>query len=205
MEVLSIESLGEGSVIEKVVDVLKKGGLLVYPTETVYGLGVDATSAHALEKLWNFKGERGSKPVLVAVDGPEMAEKYVEITSLGKKVVQKYWPGPVAIVGKSKGLVSKKAQGQTDTLGLRMPDNKMVLKIISFFGKPITSTSANISGRETARDLAEFEKTIPKKSLKLVDLFIDAGKISESLPSTIVDITRGKPKVLRQGKVQVLL
>lgn len=203
MEIKKIESLESDSEIQKVVEVLRNGGLIVYPTETLYGLGVDATSDSALEKLWAFKGERGDKPVLVAVDGQEMSEKYVEISLLGKKVIQNYWPGSVAIVAKSRGVVSKKAQGKTETLGLRMVDNKIVLKIVTFFGKPITSTSANVSGEVTARSLDEFLETVPKEKQDLIDLFIDAGEIPESLPSTIVDTTGKELRVLRQGKVSV--
>lgn len=191
--------------IAEVVEVLGRGGLVVYPTETVYGLGVDATSEAALEKLWAFKGERGDKPVLVAVSDLAMAEKYVDFSDLSKKVAQKYWPGPVAIVAVSKNTVAKKAQGDTTNLGLRNPDMKVVLEIISRFGKPITSTSANISGAATARSLAEFEATVPEERRILIDLFIDAGELPPRQPSTIVDATGEELKVLRQGEVEIRL
>ncbi|MFZ3068733.1 MAG: L-threonylcarbamoyladenylate synthase [Microgenomates group bacterium] len=188
---------------DEVVKVLKSGGLVVYPTETVYGLGVDATSEAALEKLWKFKGERGDKPVLVAVSGVAMAEDYVILGDLGKKVVQKYWPGAVAIVAMSKNKVAKKAQGETETLGLRNPDSKDILEIIDIFGKPITSTSANVSGAVTARSLKEFLETVPKEKQKLIDLFIDAGELPLRQPSTIVDTTGEEIKILRQGSIAV--
>ncbi|KKS32011.1 MAG: Sua5/YciO/YrdC/YwlC family protein [Candidatus Collierbacteria bacterium GW2011_GWB2_42_12] len=188
---------------DEVVKVLKANGLVVYPTETVYGLGVDATSEMALEKLWKFKGERGDKPVLVAVSGVAMAEEYVILSDLGKKVVQKYWPGAVAIVATSKNKVSKKAQGETNTLGLRNPDSKDILEIIDIFGKPITSTSANVSGAMTAKSLKEFLETVPKEKQKLIDLFIDAGELLLRQPSTIVDTTGKEIKILRQGSIVV--
>ncbi|HAI22791.1 TPA: threonylcarbamoyl-AMP synthase [Candidatus Collierbacteria bacterium] len=188
---------------DEVVKVLKANGLVVYPTETVYGLGVDATSEMALEKLWKFKGERGNKPVLVAVSGVAMAEEYVILSDLGKKVVQKYWPGAVAIVATSKNKVSKKAQGETNTLGLRNPDSKDILEIIDIFGKPITSTSANVSGAMTAKSLKEFLETVPKEKQKLIDLFIDAGELLLRQPSTIVDTTGKEIKILRQGSIVV--
>jgi L-threonylcarbamoyladenylate synthase len=203
MEVLDIKTVGHEEMVRKTMDVLKRGGLVVYPTETVYGLGADATDEMALEKLWAFKGERGDKPVLVAVSGMVMAEKYVNLSDLGKKVAQKYWPGAVAIVALSKNMVSKKAQGETNTLGLRNPDNKDILEIIAMFGKPITSTSANISGAVTARSLAEFLKTVPKERQELIDLFLDAGELPERQPSTIVDTTGEEMKILRQGEVEV--
>jgi len=176
---------------------------VVYPTETIYGLGVDATSDSALEKLWAFKGERGDKPVLVAVSGVEMAQKYVFLSELGKKVAQKYWPGAVAIVAKSRNLVAKKAQSDSENLGLRNPDNKMMLEIIENLGRPITSTSANISGAVTARSFEEFLATVPADRQELIDLFIDAGELPQRQPSTIVDTTGEKIKILRQGEVTV--
>jgi L-threonylcarbamoyladenylate synthase len=190
---------------QKVVAVLARGGLVVYPTETVYGLGVDATSEAALEKLWDFKGERGDKPVLVAVSGVKMAEKYVKLSNLGKKIAQKYWPGAVAIVAISNNRVAKKAHGGEKTLGLRVPANETVLKMIAEFGKPITSTSANVSGAPTARSLAEFLETVPKDKQELVDIFIDAGELPARLPSTIVDTTGVEMKILRQGEIDVII
>lgn len=191
--------------IEEIVQVLSRGGLIVYPTETVYGLGVDATSEVALDKLWEFKGERGDKPVLCAVSDVEMAEKYVKLSELGKKVVQKYWPGAVAIVAISKGLVGKKAQGDSENLGLRNPDNKLILETINNLGKPITSTSANISGTVTARSLDEFLATVPEDRQNLIDLFIDAGELPLRAPSTIVDTTGEEIKILRPGEIQVVI
>lgn len=203
MERINAGTIDSWKVISKVVEVLQRGGLVVYPTETVYGLGVDATSEKALEKLWEFKGERGDKPVLVAVSGVEMAEKYVNFTEPGKKVAQKYWPGAVAVVALSKNLVAKKAQGDSENLGLRNPDNKMILEIIKAFGKPITSTSANVSGEVTARSYSEFLATVPAKRVELIDLFVDAGELPPALPSTIVDTTGEELKILRQGEMSV--
>ena len=204
MKVIKDKQIGEAE-LELVVETLKKGGLIVYPTETVYGLGVDACSEAALERLWQFKGERGDKPVLVAVGGMKMAEEYVQFSQLGKKVVQKYWPGAVAVVSTSLGKVAKKAQGVTETLGLRMPDNNLVLDLIGKLGKPMTSTSANISGGMTARSLAEFELFVPEEKREMVDIFIDAGELPPRPPSTIVDTTREELKILRQGEVTVTL
>lgn len=203
MEIIEVKNISQEEIINKAVEVLRRGGLVVYPTETVYGLGVDATSELALEKLWAFKGERGDKPVLVAVSGVGMAEEYVVFNDLGKKVVQKYWPGPVAVVAKSRNLVAKKAQGETENLGLRNPDNEMVLEVIGRFGKPMTSTSANISGAVTARSLEEFLATVPPERQKLIDLFINDGELPLRQPSTIVEVTGNEVKILRQGEIVI--
>lgn len=203
METTRADAGDNRAVVKKAVEVLRRGGLIVYPTDTVYGLGVDATSEAALEKLWQFKGERGDKPVLVAVDGVEMAGKIVILSDLGKKVVQKYWPGAVSVVALSKNVVAKKAQGQTETLGIRNPDNEMMLSVITELGRPITSTSANVSGSPTARSMEEFLATVPVERQELIELFIDAGELPLRSPSTIVDTTGDGLRVLRQGETVV--
>ena len=140
---------------------------------------------------------------MVAVSGEEMTEKYVKLNGLGKKIVHKYWPGAVAVVATSRNIVTKKAQGMSDNLGLRMPDNINIIEIISRFGKPITSTSANISGAPTARSLTEFLETVPADRQKLIDIFIDGGELPLRQPSTIVDATGEEIKILRVGEVVV--
>jgi L-threonylcarbamoyladenylate synthase len=202
MKVIKLEEL-DGIYLEEVVSVLNGGGLVIYPTETVYGLGADATSESALEKLWEFKGERGDKPVLVAVSSTKMAGEYVDFNDLGKKIVQKYWPGAVAVVAMSRNRVAKKAQGGAETLGLRMIDSKIILKMINLFGKPITSTSANVSSGSTAKSLPEFLKTVPEDRQELIDIFIDGGELPLRQPSTIVDTTGKEAKILRQGEVVI--
>jgi len=132
-----------------------------------------------------------------------MAEEYVHLSDLGKEVVQKYWPGAVAVVAVSNNLVAKKVQGDSVNLGLRNPDSMMILEIIALLGKPITSTSANVSGAVTARSLDEFLKTVPEERQGYIDLFIDAGELPPRQPSTIVDATGEKLVVLRQGEVGI--
>ena len=192
-------------VIARAVKVLSDGGLIVYPTETCYGLGVDATNDQAVDKLWNFKGERGDKPVLIAVSNIKMAEENAEINDLANKITQKYWPGPVSIVALSKNKVSKKVQGEKETIGLRMPNQPLVLSMIKKFGKPITSTSANISGGKNPYSLEQFLISTPNEKFKLVDLFIDGGDILEKLPSTLVETTGKEIEILRQGEIEVAI
>ena len=203
MRIILTSSASKRAEEEEIVEVLRGGGMIVYPTDTCYGIGVDVTNEEAVEKLWGFKGERGVKPVLVAVSGQEMAEKYADLSDLGKKIVQKYWPGAVSVVAMSRNLVVKKAQGETNTLGLRMPNNTLMLEVIEKLGKPISSTSANISGGKNPYSLAQFMAETPEDRVAMVDLFIDAGVLPERLPSTIVDTTREQLRVLRQGEVRV--
>lgn len=203
MRILKLNSANFMEVAKQVSIVVADGGLVVYPTDTVYGLGVDPTNEAAVEKLWKFKGERGDKPVLLVVSDEMMAKKYVKLNDLGKKIIRKYWPGSVSVVGVSKNRVVKKLHGGKGTLGLRMPNNKFVLNLVGIFGKPITSTSANISGGRTCGSLEEFSAVIPKESMDFVDVFVDGGTIEDKLPSTIVDISSGEMRMVREGEVVV--
>ena len=183
------------------VEVLKAGGLVIYPTETLYGLGVvmgESRLAHTepMEKIWKFKERERNKPVLMAVTGEVMAKKYVKLTKLGTKVIRKYWPGPVSILCESK-------QDKNVKIGLRCPDNEMMLEVISRVGRPISSTSVNLSGEAPIRSLADFYKKITLDRQRMVDLFVDIGELPVSMPSTLVDTTGEELKVVRQGAVEV--
>lgn len=203
MKVIKLTNINFVEVALTAAGAIESGELIVYPTDTVYGLGVDVKNDKAVEKLWKFKGERGDKPVLLAVNGEKMAEKYIEINDLGKKLIRKYWPGSVSIVGVSKNKVAKKIQGEKDTLGLRMIENKFVMEMIHVLGKPITSTSANVTGGKTCASVEEFLREIPEEKRELVGLFVDAGTLEGTLPSTIVDISKNKIEIVRQGEVKV--
>lgn len=203
MEIFRLNKNNIAEVATRAAKILRSGGLVVYPTDTVYGLGVDVTNEMAVEKLWKFKGGRENKPVLMAVNGELMAGKYIKINDLGKKIMRKYWPGSVSVVGVSKNKVAEKVQSEKGTLGVRMPDNDFVLKLVDLLKKPITSTSANVSGGKTCRSLEEFMAEVPEDRKQLVDCFVDGGMIEGKLPSTIVDVSEGEMKIVRQGEVEI--
>lgn len=201
MEILKAKR--EKEAIEGALAVLRKGGLIIYPTETCYGIGADATNTEAVKKALEFKGSRGGKPISVAVVDKAMAEKYVELNEMAKNLYQKFLPGPLTMVSKSRGKVVKYLEAGKGNLGIRMPDYPLVLKIIKKLRKPITSTSANASGKKTPYSLKDIQKYTPKKSLRLVDLFLDRGKLPYNPPSTVVDTTLNEPKILRQGEISL--
>ena len=132
-------------IIEKAVTVLKNGGLLVFPTETCYGLAVDATSPAAVSKLFSYKTRREGKPLSIAVSDAKMAAQYVDINEMASNLYKNYLPGPITVVSRGLGKVAPGVESEYGTLGIRIPDYELVLKIINVFGKPITATSANIS------------------------------------------------------------
>jgi L-threonylcarbamoyladenylate synthase len=129
--------------VNEAVNTLKDGGLVVYPTETVYGIGVDATNPEAVRNLTEYKNRPFGKPYSIAVTDQKMAEEYVELNSTGKNLYQEFLPGPLTVISKGKHKVAPGVESEEGTLGIRIPDYKLVFDIITKFGKPITSTSAN--------------------------------------------------------------
>jgi len=171
--------------LEKCVEVLKKGGILIYPTETSYGIGADATNGKTMENIIKLKNRPQEKKVSIAVSDTEMAKKYLEITKDVEKLVKAFMPGPITLLVKSK----------YGTEGFRIPDNEFVLNLIRAFGKPITATSANISGKPPLYRISEVIRAFKGK----VDIIIDGGDLSERRPSTVFNVE--KKEIKREGPV----
>lgn len=201
MRIIDLKIEKEERVVEETISVLRSGGLVIYPTETCYGIGADVTNQKAVEKVFQFKGERKGKPILIAVADQKMAEDYVEINQTAKNLYQNFLPGPVAVVSRSKGKVVPWVESANHTLGIRITGYPLILNIIGKFGKPITSTSANTSGKKSPYSLQDIQKYTSKKGLALVDLILDAGRIPLRPTSTVVDTTLNEPTILRQGEI----
>ena len=188
--------------IKQAIEVLKNGGLIVYPTETCYGLGGDATNPEALKKIMEYKKLRGSKPISIAVSDKEMAEEYVEINEMAENLYKNYLPGPITVISMSKGNLLPPVVSQQGAVGIRYPDYDFTLELIKKFGKPITATSANMSYRSAPYSINQLIKDLPKKSFDLIGLFLDAGELPKNQPSTVLDTTLNELSVLRQGKIE---
>jgi L-threonylcarbamoyladenylate synthase len=189
-------------VIKTAIKVLNEGGLVVYPTETCYGIAVDATNEKALNKLLSYKTFRGSKPISIAVSSKEMAEKYVTLNEMAQNIYTNYLPGPITVVSMSKGNLKPPVVSKQGSTGIRIPDYKFTLKLVEAFGRPITATSANVSYKSHPYSIDQLIKDLPKKSEKLIDMYIDDGKLPQNVPSTILDTTMNTLTVLREGKLK---
>jgi L-threonylcarbamoyladenylate synthase len=189
-------------IIQKADQVLKNAGCIIYPTETCYGIGVDATNQKALKKLLKYKKFRGSKPISIAASDKQMASKYVEINEMGENIYKNYLPGPITVISMSKGVLTPPVVSQQGTVGVRIPDHQLILDLLKGYGKPITATSANMSYRSAPYDINKLLEQLPKKSKKLIDLIIDAGTLSTNPPSTVLDTTLNTLSVLREGKLK---
>lgn len=198
---LKIDKTTRAEIVDATCKVLVAGGLVIFPTETVYGAGVDATNPEAVEKLLRYKSRREGKPLSIAVTDLKMAEKYAEINNQAKKLYQQFMPGPLTIVSKDRGLLAPGVASEFATVGTRIPDYDLVTDIVEAFGKPITATSANASGKKRPYTIEDVLNQLSQKQLDQVDLILDAGRLPPNQPSTVIDTTLSAPVQLRSGAV----
>ncbi len=175
-------------IIDKAVAVLMHDGIVIYPTETVYGLGADAFSDHAIEKVYEAKQRPFSQPVSIAVSSFDMLAAVAFVEPGIEEFLQAFLPGPVTVVLRAKHSVPDILTGGTGLIGVRIPSHPVALSLIERFDSPITATSANLHG---AKDPATPDEcTVPR------DLLIDSGRLPGT-PSTVVDMTTRT--ILRRG------
>lgn len=189
------------AVVDNAVKILGNNGLVIYPTETCYGIAADATSQEAIDKLLKYKSRREGKPLSIAVTDEKMAQKYAVINEVAHSIYENYLPGPITVVSKSKKTLAKGVSSEFNTVGIRVPDYELILEIIKKLGKPITATSANISYNPRPYNIDKYLKETPRKHMKLIDLIIDAGELQPNDPSTVVDTTLNNLNIMRQGRI----
>ncbi len=198
---IELEKTDHALAITEAISVLAAGGLIIFPTETTYGAAVDATNPAAVEKLLAYKSRREGKPLSIAVTSMEMAEQYVELNEQARTLYRQFLPGPVTVVSTGKGVVAAGVESEFGTLGVRIPAYDFVLKLLQAFGKPITATSANGSGKKRPYTIADIFSHISDKQKSLIDLVLDAGTLPKNDPSTVIDTTLSTPIVMRQGEL----
>lgn len=187
-------------VVDKAVEVLRSGGVVMHPTETCYGFAVDVANPQALEKLYKLKGRDAGKPVSIMVVDLEMAKKYGEFSPKALELAKNYWPGPLTIlVPRSLNLPENFNKGQ-EFVGIRCPDHEFSRELVKSFGFPITTTSANLSGEAP---LYEVELGGFGELADEIGLVIDGGEIPLNKPSTIVKVVGGNVEVIRQGNLEI--
>lgn len=185
-------------VIAEAVKVLSYGGVVVYPTDTIYGIGANALNDIAVRKVYKIKERSFSKPLPIIVRNIMWAQELAYINDGNRLSLQKIWPGKVTAILPRKEIVPDQVSAGTKTIGIRVPDYLFLDQLLAQFGYPLTSTSADISGQEGTVDIYKVIAVFEKASLK-PDLVIDAGILPKSSPSTVVDLTADKPKILRVG------
>lgn len=183
--------------ITEVLEILEQGGIIVYPTETLYGIGVKYDNKKALKKVFEIKKRPLEKsfPLIVDLKHLELITDF--IPPIAMKLIERYWPGPLTIVLPARKNLSRRIK-KNGKVAVRMPGESFALKLIKSSPFPITATSANISSYPAADCI----DTVLKYFKEGIDLIIDGGKLP-GMPSTIVDITVDPPKILRQGIIKI--
>lgn len=201
VKTITLANHDQNHVVAEAVATLQAGGLILFPTETTYGAGVDATNPAAVDTLLAYKSRREGKPLSIAVTDKNMASEYVLINDSANTLYDRFLPGPVTVVSKGLGKVAAGVESEFGTLGVRIPDYELVLKIVAALGKPLTATSANGSGNKRPYSIDDALSQLSEKQKSLIDLIIDAGTLPPNPPSTVIDTTLSTPVTMRQGAI----
>lgn len=189
------------NIYTKVKKELSNGGLVIAPSDTVYGALVDATNEKAVRKLNQFKNRPPGKAISIFISDLTMMKQYVTVSEKQSRLLKKFFPGPFTIILASRHKVSKLLEAEKGTLGIRLPHYDFITTLVKRYGKPVTATSANLSGRSPHYQISSLLKELPQNKKDLIDLIVDAGKLPRNKPSTIVDLTKPSIKIIRKGDI----
>lgn len=185
-------------VIKKASEIIKKGGLVAFPTETVYGLGANALDPVAVKKIYMAKGRPSDNPLIVHIsDISELYNFVAEVSEKAKALIKEFWPGPLTLIFKKTDKIPFETSGGLNTVAVRFPENKTALLLIKKSGVPIAAPSANSSGKPSPTRASHVIFDLNSK----IDMIIDGGSAEFGLESTILDVSSEKPCLLRPGVV----
>lgn len=186
--------------IKKAANGIRKGKLVLFPTETVYGIGANALDTNAVQKIFVAKGRASDNPLIVHISNINMLEQIVEnVGEIERKLINEFWPGPLTIIfnRKSENIIPDSVTAGLNTVGVRMPSNKIARELIELSGVPIAAPSANVSGRPSGTNVQDIIEELDGK----VDYIIDGGKTIIGLESTVIRVINKKIEILRPGKI----
>ncbi len=201
MQRIQVTNQNQDEVIAQAISVLSSGGLVIYPTETTYGVGVDIENPEAVEKLFRYKGKRNQKPISVAVSSKEMARLYVSLNAEANRVYDTFLPGPVTVVSTGVQKLPRGVASSEGKVGIRIPDFPLILSLLSSFGRGISATGANASNQKRPYTIRDVLDHTTAEQQALIDLIIDAGTLPPNEPSTVIDTTLDDIVVLRAGSI----
>ncbi|MBU1246041.1 MAG: L-threonylcarbamoyladenylate synthase [Nanoarchaeota archaeon] len=190
----------EISKVKIAAETLRKGGLVAFPTETVYGLGADALNSEAIKKIFEAKGRPIDNPLIVHIaDKKEVYRLAREVPREAEKLINKFWPGPLTIILKKSNIVSDIITAGLDSVAIRMPNNKIALTLIKKSKVPIVAPSANLSGKPSPTMAEHVIQDLYGK----IEIIIDGGETDIGVESTVLDLTTNPPTLLRPGGVDL--
>ncbi|MEL7649640.1 MAG: L-threonylcarbamoyladenylate synthase [Sedimentibacter sp.] len=185
-------------IIKEAAIIINKGGIVVFPTETVYGIGADALNDEAVDKIFKAKGRPQDNPLIVHIaDVSELDALVKEVPESADKLADKYWPGPLTMILYKKDILSDKITAGLDTAAIRLPKNQIALALIRESKKPIAAPSANTSGKPSPTEASHVIEDLMGK----VDMIIDGGSTNIGIESTVIDMTGDMPTILRPGGI----
>lgn len=188
----------QGRFLKAAADVLREGGLIVYPTDSIYGLGCDLFNKRAIEKIYQIKGNDKRRYLSFICPDLKGISEYAYVSNAAYKIMRHLLPGPYTFILNATRQVPKVLLEKRKTVGIRVPDNPVCHALLAEFGGPVISTSASLPGHDYIGDTDTIESTFARR----VDLFLDAGPGGME-PSTVIDLTQDEPVLIRQGKGKV--
>lgn len=192
------QDISEETVLSRAVEILAAGGVIAYPTETFYGLGVDATNEKAIRKIYDLKGRNFTNPISVIINCEENLYPLAdEVPACALTLMQSFWPGPLTLVFKASSKISPLLTAQTGKIGVRVSSHTGATVIAQKLGRPLTATSANLSGAPECSTAEDVLRQIGSK----IDAIVDLGKTAGGKGSTIIDVTSHPPQILREGAI----
>ena len=195
---LNFKEKNDENKIKEIAKEIKDGKVVVFPTETVYGIGTNGLDENAIEKLYKIKQRPKEKPITLLVSDFEMIDKVArEINEIEYKLIKKFMPGPLTIILMKKEFVSDILTAGSKFVGIRIPDNEIARKLIEYSGLPIATTSANLSGKVAKIDLEDIRIEFKDK----IDYYIDGGTSKIGKGSTVVKVVENNIKILREGSI----
>ena len=184
--------------INQAAEIVKNGGLIAYPTETVYGLGADPYNAEAVQKIFIAKGRAEDKGIILLIRGVDDLSMLVRAVSpTAQMLIEAFWPGPLTLVFRANPDLSSALLGGRDTIALRHSSSPIATRLLTALGGPLTSTSANRSTESPGRSASEVENALGEH----LDLILDGGPSDSALPSTLVDVSTDRAILLREGAI----
>lgn len=188
----------EEDVITSAVAIVSRGGVIAYPTETIYGLGADATNEQAIRRIFEIKGRDFANPISVIIGDPRDIYPLVRnVTDTAQKLMAAFWPGPLTIVFESADGVLPLITANTGKIGIRLTSHEVARQIAAKTGKPLTATSANLSGAPECANASDVAAQLGDK----IDAIIDLGNTPGTIGSTIIDVTCAPFAILREGAI----
>jgi L-threonylcarbamoyladenylate synthase len=186
--------------LDQAIVLLQRGDVIVFPTETVYGLGADALNAAAVEKVFQLKGRNPDAPIPIIVADEGMLKGVVEnIPPIARKLMEQFWPGPLTLVLQAVPGTPEQLLNRSGGIGVRISSQPVATQLARQLGRPVTATSANPSGQQAASTIEQAQNYFAGD----VEIFLDGGKLPSKIGSSVVEVIDGRIKIIREGEISI--